>query len=266
MGKHRPYSTPQIDFAVDYAIEHGIPHYLEPETGFFCVLNFSTGKHVIFGSDFGLNSTTTQRLATDKFFTEQLLVRENLDVVRSALIKSADELIAQLPFTKYPAIIKPNNASNGEDVYRVTNDGEAKEAFELAATKYPHCLLQDYVDSNEYRIVIFRDRVAFAYRREHFEIVSDGTRSIEDWIAARNARRIPRQQISKSDKRLLFNLKSQGLDLRSVPPAGTALRLFHNANLKSGGEWTIVDDVSDYFVDIAVRASRAIGLRLAAID
>ncbi|HEY1770150.1 MAG TPA: hypothetical protein VGG02_07830 [Chthoniobacterales bacterium] len=266
MGKHLPYSTPQIDFAVDYAIEHGIPHYLEPETGFFCALNFPSGNHIIFGSDFGLNTTTAQRLATDKFFTERLLLRERLAVVKSAFIKNEHDLLAHLPFAKYPAIIKPNNASNGEEIYKVSNESEAKQAFALAATIYPHCLFQEYIDENEYRLFVFDGHLQFSYRRRHFEVIGDSRQSIADWINQKNAGRTPRQQISQSDNRLLFNLKSQGLDLQSVPELGKTVRLFHNANLKSGGEWAIVDDVSGYFADIAIRACRVTGLRIGAID
>lgn len=103
-------------------------------------------------------------------------------------------------------------------------------------------------------------------------MLGDGVSTLGDLIAEENRRRLAARggaglALLRADLDAVLTLEAAGLDLRSVPPFGTAVRI-KTATNESGprDNATIREPLSPELVAEARRAAGAVGLRLAGVD
>ncbi|GEM_PF-5227474 len=238
---------------------------IDKETGFCGRFRFSDRNHMVIGADLGLNSSAAQRISNDKLFAASFLAADGINVMASVPCSTLGELEAVS--LAFPLIVKPNEGSGGEGVYKVDSREELLQAYASLAGTCNYVLVQECISKPEYRILVFKGRVYFAYQRLSYVISGDGDSSVRQIIARRNDRYRKSQQIDMADPRLLFNLKKQGKGIDDVLAAGERLQLFYNANLSAGASLVdVTDDCHDYYRQLAVRCCDALGLKIAGID
>lgn len=153
-------------------------------------LDFDSKKHLVVANNLGLNSSSVDKICTDKFFS-YLLLNSEIRLPKSFVFidpdapepyqnfsrqSSKQEVVGAISalLQKYKKIvIKPNSKSRGVNVFLCQTTQEIAQAvatiFERNSYKYDHVLLvQEYVDvKNEYRVVVYDQRIMFAYLKNN---------------------------------------------------------------------------------------------------
>ncbi|MGC2237352.1 MAG: ATP-grasp domain-containing protein [Pyrinomonadaceae bacterium] len=247
------------------AQEKGYNFDIESSTGFCGRFQVDGFNHLIIGADLGLNSSSSQRVSNDKFFTNFFLRKDNINVIESLCVVEISEI--DLTDINYPVIVKPNLGLGGNGVLLVYNSEDLLHGFSIAKNFSNTILIQEYIEKPEFRIVIFNERVYVCYHRNHFVITGDGLSSIKLLIEARNETVKKRHQVSLSDEKLSFKLKQLGLTLEYVPQKNENLKLFDAANLKMGGTWAdVTGKCHKKYFELADRCAKSLGLTIAGID
>jgi D-alanine-D-alanine ligase-like ATP-grasp enzyme len=261
----------------------GLNILVEPTRGMYGVILFDSGKkYYIKDINLNLNLTVSASLAKNKaatsFFLEQFgyPVPEFTMVCsdeKCARIKSNDTVQEGLNFSRkigFPVILKPNNMSQGNLVFKANDEDEY---FRFAAEILKYCntaQVQKFYCGNDYRIVVLGKKVLSAYQRVPFYVVGDGNASISELISKKQQLFVCSGRDTKlkdTDMRLAYKLLQQGLSLRSILPSGKKVFLQDISNLSAGGETIELTDKIHYsFAKLALMIARDMNLTLCGID
>jgi cyanophycin synthetase len=215
--------------------------------------------------------------AGDKNLTKQLLADAGLPVPRGALVRSAEEAVAEGARIKGPVVTKPLDGNHGRGVStNLTTADEIRQGFAeaLKALKRGRSVVvEEMLPGRDHRILVVGGEVVAVAERVPAQVVGDGASTIRHLIEVLN--RDPRRGAGHEkvmtqvtvDDHLIDLLASNGLTLASVPAAGVVVKLRDTANLSTGG--TAVDRTDEIHPDnaaIAEQAAAVIGLDVAGID
>lgn len=150
----------------------------------YLVLLEKDGKtRMIFGHKFGLNPSTGEIAASDKFAAYEVLHAAGVPVAEHVLLYDKDNGAGHaqgLQSDEYVAdffhehgediVIKPNNGSRGVGVTRVTSLDNLDAVREVVFRhSYSASMCPFYDIENEYRVVILDDAVRLCYGKERGE-------------------------------------------------------------------------------------------------
>ncbi len=191
----------------------------------------------------------------------------------AAAIGSKNNTYAAIDYAKrigYPLVVKPNSGSQGYGVAVVHSEKELRRALEYVFKADKMALVQKPVRGLDYRIVVLDGKVISAYERIPLNVTGDGRSTITQLLKAKQKQfDISNRDtwIKFDDPRIAAKLRTQGLRLSSVPPAGTTMYLLDNANLSTGGDAIdVTDSIHKTYSEIAIRLTRDMGLRLCGVD
>ena len=146
-------------------------------------------------------------------------------------------------------------------------------AFVAAAPLGSGLVLERQVVGSVYRLLILDGEVLDVVRRDPSSVEGDGASTVRELIRAENHARVDAEgsrgnQLVQPDQDCLLALRSQQIDLASIPSAGARYRVKHSNG--DGGRLDThsipLSSVSREVVDEATRAVAAVGLRLAGVD
>jgi cyanophycin synthetase len=221
-----------------------------------------------FGKSFPLNSVVASNLAKYKDLTKQILKDAGFLVPNGFITSGFAEVEEAIKNgkLKFPLVVKPDTASLGKLVAALINDmDDLKVSFDRVLDKYGKVLVEEYYEGDDYRFLVLDGEVlAVAHRIPPF-VVGDGISSVSDLIDDYKVRRgFSHLKVGFEVNRMLAK---QNLTTDSIPGKGVRVMLRANANVSTGGMVEDVTDVvSDYFKKIAVRATKALGLRFCGLD
>jgi len=237
-------------------------------------LGHGSRQRRVWAAETDRTSAIAEAIAQDKNLTKELLGAIGIPVPEGRPAKTADEAWRIAQEIGLPVVVKPQKGNQGKGVsVRLTTEEAVRVAFDVAAKRDGLVIVERYVVGRDFRLLVVRDRVVAAARREAPQVVGDGVRSIEELVAHenQNPRRGDDHATSLSKLRVdaiaIETLAGQGLDPKSVPAEGQPVALRLNANLSTGG--TAVDVTDEVHPEVAravVRAVRMIGLDLAGVD
>jgi len=233
----------------------------------------SAAKEICFGggrcSYYPQNDATAASLATDKYLANALLERAFVPTLGGRYFFLHDRHRALRPpghergdAQDYLATLggrafaKPLTGSRG-DFARVI-DGAAVLASYLdeVARYYDSVLIQPVAAGHEYRIFVIDGEVLYSARKRPPFVIGDGIHTLRDLL--RDHDRALRD----------IGLSDTGTDdaaFDGVPAAGELRAIGGRMNLSAGGAMTM-DDAGAAAIAAAVAATRALGLRLGAVD
>lgn len=220
------------------------------------------GKHLPF------NSHVSYEIARRKHLTKQVLNGVGIKTPKGILTGDWSEVKEALAGKKmvYPLVVKPDTSLTGYKVFvKVEEVGELKDVFMSIKKEFGEVLVEEYAEGQDYRFLVLDGKILAIAKRVPPCVVGDGAKTIKGLI--KEYQRQPDITLKEDDEINLCLSKQGYQNLKKVPQKGVKIWLRRNASISTGG---IVEDVTDLvndrFKDIAVKASRAIGLRFSGID
>lgn len=256
---------------------------VEPEWNVVGQITFKSGRRRYFrASTIDLNPVGASDIAKDKDYANFFMKRMGYRTVHGKTFFSDEHCRAigsrrnidagyrYAAKIKFPVIVKPNSGSQGKDVVKVYTKKDFYRAMRAVFRRDRVALVQTPVSGNDYRIVVLDKRVISAYERVPLNVVGDGASTIRRLLDRKQKQFIRTGRdtiIRKEDKRILANLKRQGMTMHSIIPRGIRIFLLDNANLSTGGDAVDVTDIiHPDFKKVAVRLTYDMGLRLCGVD
>ena len=258
---------------------------LEPEWKIAAQIIFKNGTKRYFRyPSLGFNSIGASAVAKDKdyahFFMKQIgyqvvpaskaFFRDTWAKVIGEPGRTAKAAYQYAQRIGFPVIVKPNSGTQGLGVALVRNKKEFDQAIQIIFKHDKIALVQRFVQGKNYRLVVLKNKVIWAYECLPLSIIGDGVSTILELL--KNKQRLftthnRAVKFSSSDPRISHKLAQTKLALTSVLAKSERLFLLDNANLSAGGDSVdVTKQVHPDFKKLAVQLSKDMGLELSGID
>lgn len=219
-----------------------------------------------------LNFVVPYSISKNKFITAKLLRKNQVPAPKGIQIKKDQKIDFEKITRKIskPLVVKPIKGFGGKGV---SVNIQTEEAFDRAVKEarkhFRKILVEEFIPGNNYRILIYDNKVIDILERIPAYIKGDGNNTIEELINKKNKIRkknsLPKIKI---DFELENYLKKQKLSMAHIPQKKETIQLRQNSNLSTGGETKRIekDKVHIDNVEIFKKASKTIKMRFAGID
>jgi glutathione synthase/RimK-type ligase-like ATP-grasp enzyme len=219
------------------------------------------------------NNSTAAALASDKYFANRILEDAGVVTLGGNYFFLSERHRANRPegherddaldyFTELhsAAFVKPLTGSRGDFAQVIRSETVLERYLSEVCRHYDAVLIQPIVAGNEYRIFLLDDEIVFYVRKSPPFLVGDGLRTRRDLLMSHHA---------SLQVRGLSWLAASALDepaLDAVLPAGEHWEIPGRMNLSAGGTMVFEAPRSGKADTMARDATRALGLRVAAVD
>jgi cyanophycin synthetase len=169
-------------------------------------------------------------------------------------------------------VLKPVEGRKGDSVHAdLRDDKELTAALAVARVEERPYLLQSYFHGDDHRLMVVDGKLVAAARKDVASVQGDGTHTIAELMEREN--RDPRRiagvelRLMPLDEETDRVLARDNCTRTTVPEAGRVVRVKGTANFaKGGGIADVLDIVHPDNARLAIRASEAIGLKVAGVD
>ncbi len=272
----KPGSYPDQSVYASYACAEFDLAFADLDSGTGLVFSVSSAtRSMHFGAGrcswYPQNNATASTLASDKYFAGRILAQAGVAALGGEYFFLHDRHRAHRPggheredalayFAKLgaSAFVKPLTGSRGDFAQALHDEAALVRYLGEVAQYYDAILMQPIVAGREYRVFLLDDEVLFVARKQPPSVVGDGASSIRDLLSAHN-----------------HALQSSGLSPVSIDPdaafdavlpADARWEIPGRMNLSAGGTMVLEAPPSEAALTLARQATRALGLRVAAID
>jgi D-alanine-D-alanine ligase-like ATP-grasp enzyme len=169
----------------------------------------------------------------------------------------------------WPVILKPNNASKGRLVTKVENKSDYYKVAKKIYGFTQVMLVERFYMGNDYRIIVFNNRVFAAYQRIPFSITGNGIKKIRALLkeAKTKIELTGNGKLDVKDERIKTTLRKMSLTYDHILAKGKQITLLENANISNGGQMEdITSTIHPTFKRLAVKMARDLNLVLCGID
>lgn len=228
----------------------------------------------IWASTSSLTSYIATEIAQEKELTLQMLYDVGIPVPRGGEVRTFEGALEEAHRIGYPVVAKPSDVSHGRGVYlNIRDDQTLKKGFEIAKEFSRDVIIEQYVEGNDYRVLVINGEFVAAAQRIPAHVIGDGQHTVEELVEIVN--QDPRRGIGHEkvltqiviDQSSIDLLEAQGLTIKSIPEEGKFVQLKSTANLSTGGTAIDVTDIIHYDnIRLAERAVKTIGLDIAGVD
>ena len=257
-----------------YCANHDIAVEMRSQ-GWLVAMQRGEERRFAFGYDLGLNSAVAHRIANDKAATSDVLEICGIPHVPHTLFLSPklykyiapsgswQQMLDLLRQSPDGIVVKPNEGTGGNSVFKVSNESELERAAHEIFSSENSLAISPYMEiENEVRVILIDYLPIVVYGKQRPSIVADGKRSVLELTLAT----IPAEQLSSVLPAMLEDLDKAALD--KVLPAGKRHTLNWRHNLGAGAQPVLLDQgaTRDACVRIAQEAARSIEMRFGSID
>lgn len=185
------------------------------------------------------------RLVKDKVLTGRIIHRLGLPGVEFGISETAEMARHIAHRLGYPVTIKPSDREKGVGItLAIDNDTELDAAFAQAEAQSRNgvVMIERHYQGDHHRLSVFGGKFKRATQIRAAHVIGDGTRTVEELIAAENATRTAADVAAGFvirlviDSDMIAQLAKQGYGLADRPPSGTQLRLRKTSNIATGGK------------------------------
>lgn len=150
----------------------------------------------------------------------------------------------------FPVVIKPNVSGFSRGSYfPLTNYLSVIKAAILVKVWWPSSVIEQYLEGNNYRIVVVKDEIMSVIQRYPPFVIGDGSATIGELIDRENE---IRQQMGlypvihpiEKDRTIERYLKKKNFSFASIPGKDEQITLFNRISLAPGGVVEIIDKQS----------------------
>ncbi|WHY98923.1 cyanophycin synthetase [Peribacillus simplex] len=210
----------------------------------------------------------------DKSLTKSILRGCGLPVPEGEVAHSIEDIFASADRLGFPLVIKPYNGRQGQGV--ITHIKNKDELFnvinclELHVEKY---IVERHIEGHDYRLMIVNGELIAASLRLPPYVIGNGRETIRSLIEKENCNELRGEGHEKPMSKIPLThtvtcyLEKSNRSLNTIPNQGELVQVVGNANLSTGGKAIdVTDQVHPTIKNMAVAASKAIGLDIAGID
>lgn len=220
-----------------------------------------------------VNNVPSSTIAKRKNLTYKVLNKHKIPVAEQL---EATEYKDALEFYKkhMNVVVKPvqNLGGKGVSILPRTEDEfmmayQHAEKNDKSKTKV-NVLVERFITGNNYRLLVCDNKVIGAVYRKPAAVIGDGIHSISDLISIANQQRKDNLLMPiLIDTEVAKCLALKDLTMDFTPQNGQEILLRFNANLSTGGTTEeCLTQIDPYYLDLAVKASKTIGLKVAGVD
>jgi glutathione synthase/RimK-type ligase-like ATP-grasp enzyme len=262
-----------VDALNQYCARHGIEIEIRSQ-GWLIGMRRGAERRFAFGYDVGLNSAVSHRIANDKAAAAEVLQISGVPCVPHTLFlsprmsdyvppqRSWEAMIALLERNPNGIVVKPNEGTSGEAVFKVLTAPDLEVAVHKIFSSSLSLAISPYLDiESEVRVVLMDGRPLVVYSKSRPEIVGDGKRTLLQLAHAAAL-----DQRSTLLRAPVEDFDSTALD--AIPALGQRVLLNWRHNLDLGARPIVLEQGStrDACVAIALQAAEAIDIRFASVD
>lgn len=222
-------------------------------------------------SDTGFIAVET---AGNKYLTNLILNDAGLPVLRTAMCRSAEDVIGFRDKIGKPVVIKPSEGYQGKYLSpNLLNDDEIRAAYNMAAAYDDNVLVQEYHQGLSYRLLVIDFKFVAAVLLAPPYITGNGSDTIAVLIEKLNHAfdrqsgdkgKLSRVEVDEITQHILERNK---YTLDTVLKQDEQLFLKYSGSMRQGGSATdVTDNVHPDNKFLAERAARAVGLNVAGVD
>jgi glutathione synthase/RimK-type ligase-like ATP-grasp enzyme len=218
------------------------------------------------------NNATAVTLASDKYFTARILGEASVPVIAGEYFflherhrahrpagHERDNALAYFASLGASAFVKPLTGSRGDFAQAIHGEAALDIYLDEVAKYYDAVLIQPVIEGVEHRIFLLDDDALFCARKHPPFVRGDGVHTLRELLSAHNdalrAHGLSPVSPGEGDR-----------SLDAVPAKGEQREIPGRMNLSAGGTMVLEPQPSQKAVAMARAASRALGLRVAAVD
>jgi glutathione synthase/RimK-type ligase-like ATP-grasp enzyme len=243
--------------------------------GWLMVMQHGSERRLAFGYDLGLNSAISHRIANDKAATAEVLQMSGVACVPHTLflspvmneyavaLKSWQAMLGLLRENPHGIVVKPNEGTSGEQVYRVSTEPKLELAVHRIFSSNVSLAISPYLDiEDEVRVIVLDHFPLVVYSKRRPSIVGNGKASLLELALAAT----PAERRSTLLRAMANDLDQAALD--DILPLGQRQVLNWRHNLDSGAQPMLLEQgaIRDACVGIAGQAAKSIGMRFGSVD
>ena len=215
-----------------------------------------------------------EAIASDKQLTRKLLKAVGVPVADGRVVADAEDAWVAAEELEGPVVVKPLDGNHGRGVAtNLTTREQVMAAYDVAIDEGSAVVVEQYVEGDDYRMLVVGNQLVACARREPALVIGDGSSTVRQLVddVNRDPLRSDGHATALSCIRLdatsLAVLSEQGYGPDMVVPAGVKVLIRRNANLSSGGTATdVTDEVHPEIARRVVDAVRMVGLDIAGVD
>ncbi|HEY4513859.1 MAG TPA: glutamate--cysteine ligase [Candidatus Paceibacterota bacterium] len=212
-------------------------------------------------------------LMNDKSLTKSFLDRAGLSSPRGGRFRNEKDAINFCyEHRSFALVVKPATTNFGTGVVVLARKSP-KNSYEKAvrqAFKYDSLILiEEFIPGKEYRFLVIDGRVIAVLNREPANLLGDGKHTIKELVFAKNtdpkSYKLPEAHIQLGSTEISI-LAEAGLSVSSIPARGKKVYLRKNSNVHSGGDPIGIDDMPQFYKEIAIKAASTVGAKMCGVD
>ncbi len=257
---------------------------LEPQSKHVGQLIMPNNKKLyVKNTSMDINNFAASEIARDKDYTNYFLKKMKYPVAKSKAFFSdswckvnntKNNYRQALKFARaigFPLIIKPNSKGQGEGIFKVYDEMHFKKVTKRLFKKNNIILVQEFIEGEDFRFVIFNNTCEIVYKRLPLSITGDGKKNIKSLLNAKinKLRKENREiKVSVEDERIKERLRNfYKINMKFVPAQNQKIVLLDNANLSTGGEvQDVTDTIDEKYKKLAINAAFDMGLNFVGVD
>ncbi|MEQ8155250.1 MAG: cyanophycin synthetase [Clostridiaceae bacterium] len=264
---------PSVKAIIDAAERVGLSAMRYGDSGVYQI-GYGSSAKVIEATIGNNTSCVAADISCDKLLTKKLLNYQCIPVARGYKINNVIELLNYSKELGFPLVLKPQYGNKGKGVIlNIKTEIELINAFKKIKKSFKNVIMEEYVQGNDYRVLVVKDRVVAVSLRKPPQVTGNGCSSILELIKELNSNpdrgedhEKPLTKV-KIDEEVLKCIKAEGLSMGSILEKGRKLYLRDNANISTGGgAIDCTDEISEENKELCIRASKTIGLDICGID
>jgi len=219
----------------------------------------------IFGYNFGLNSSTSKMICDDKYACTTILQQIEIpyveckffDILNSDRQTMIYEIFEYLNTHNDGIVCKDNNGTGGKHVYLCYTHKDVLLAIDKFANHNLNFIVNPFLYiSCEYRVIILDGEVLLTYKKIPKTVIGNGESTIVDLI----------KNVCKLTNKQIHNCLIPESSPKEIPMFGEKITYSWKNNLQYGANISLVIDDKKIIENIALQATKEIGIRLAAVD
>jgi D-alanine-D-alanine ligase-like ATP-grasp enzyme len=210
--------------------------------------------------------------ASNKLVIKRQLLRAGVPVPAYAVVENEEQALAVAQAMGWPVVLKPIDRSEGRGVTdNIWRPADLLRAYRQAReqTRKP-LLMERHVEGDDHRLLVLDGEVIAAVGSRYVQVRGNGFQTLGQLIEqARGACSDPEEAAlfaaNKESRRLI---DAQGLSLEDVVESGRVVQLRRRRNALPVGGSAVdeLDDLHPELIQLAVRATTVLGVRLAGLD